>query len=285
MNRVALDLGFIQIYWYSICIFLAALVACTIIYTESKKRGIDKDFVINLAFSTILWGIVGARLYYVLFNLNYYLSNPIEILEIWNGGLAIHGGMIAGTICVIKSCKKYGVDILQMMDIIVVGLIIGQAIGRWGNFFNGEAYGQVVTLKYLKFLHLPEFIINGMYILGEYRAPTFLYESVWDIIGFIIILIFRRKREIKKGQITGLYLMWYSVIRFFIEGSRADSLMLGWFKVARLISIVMFIIGFKIFRYHKKSIINSFGNKYEGDQKIQEKRPLFYKSKDDIPRN
>ena len=108
MNRVALDLGFIQIYWYSLCIFLAALVACTIIYIESKKRGVDKDFVINLAFSTILWGIVGARLYYVLFNLNYYLSNPIEILEIWNGGLAIHGGIIGGLLCM--TCNSWWHD-------------------------------------------------------------------------------------------------------------------------------------------------------------------------------
>ena len=285
MNRVAIDLGFLQIYWYSLFIFFAALVATTIIYLESKKREIDKDFVINLAFSTILWGIIGARIYYVLFNLDYYLSNPIEILEIWNGGLAIHGGMIAGAICVIINCKKYGVDTLKMLDIIVVGLIIGQAIGRWGNFFNSEAYGAVTTIEHLRNLHLPEFIINGMYILGEYRKPTFLYESILNVIGFIVLLVFRRKREVKKGQITGLYLMWYAVVRFIIEGSRADSLMLGWFKVARLVSIVIFIIGLKLYKYHKKSILNSFGNLYEGDQKEKEKRPLFYKSKDDIPKN
>ncbi len=282
MNRIALDLGFIQIYWYSIFIFLAALSACTVIYFECKKRGLDTDIVSNMAFSTIVWGIIGARIYYVLFNLDYYLSNPIEILEIWNGGLAIHGGMIAGTISVIVNCKKYNVDILQMIDIIVVGLILGQAIGRWGNFFNSEAYGAVTTLEHLKNLHLPNFIINGMYILGEYRTPTFLYESIFDFIGFIVLLVFRRKSKVKKGQVTGLYLMWYSVIRFFIEGSRADSLMLGNFKIARIVSIILFLIGLKLFRLYRKKLINSFGNLYEGDQSQKEKRPLFYKSKEEM---
>lgn len=285
MNRILFDLGFLQIYWYSIFIFLASLVATTIIYLESKKRGIDKEFVINLAFSTIIWGIIGARIYYVLFNLDFYLSNPMEMLEIWNGGLAIHGGMIAGVICVILNCKKYGVDILKMLDIIVVGLIIGQAIGRWGNFFNSEAYGAVTTAEYLRNLHIPEFVINGMYILGEYRKPTFLYESILNVIGFIILLVFRRKKEVKKGQIAGLYLMWYAVVRFIIEGSRADSLMLGRFKVARLVSIILFIIGLKLYKYYKKRIINSFGNLYEGDQNAKEKRPLFYKSIDEISKD
>lgn len=282
MNRIALDLGFIQIYWYSIFIFMAALSACIVIYLECKKREIDSDIISNIAFSTIVSGIIGARIYYVLFNLDYYMANPIEILEIWNGGLAIHGGMIAGAICVIINCKKYNINILQMLDIIVVGLILGQAIGRWGNFFNSEAYGAVTTLKHLQNLHLPNFIINGMYILGEYRKPTFLYESILDIIGFIVLLIFRRKKDVKKGQVTGLYFMWYAVIRFFIEGSRADSLMLGNFKVARIVSIIMFIIGLKLFRYYKGRIINTFGNLYEGDQSEKEKRPLFYKSKDEM---
>src|SRR5699024_11142208 len=103
------------------------------------KRRIDEDFLVNLAFNTIIIGIIGARLYYVLFNLSYYLDRPLEILQIWNGGLAIHGGIIAGLIVVIVSCKKHKVNIWKMLDIIVVGLIIAQAIGRWGNFFNSEA--------------------------------------------------------------------------------------------------------------------------------------------------
>ena len=130
MNKVALDLGIIQIYWYSIFIFLGILVGSSIIYLESKKRKIDSEFVINLIFNTVIIGVIGARIYYVLFNLDYYLSNPVEILEIWNGGLAIHGGIIAGLLFLIFYCKKHKVETLKMLDIIVVGLIIAQAIGR-----------------------------------------------------------------------------------------------------------------------------------------------------------
>ena len=136
MEKVALDLGPIQIYWYSIFIFIGMLVACFMIYKEAKKRGIDEDFLVNLTFNTIIIGIIGARLYYVLFNFSYYLDNPVEIFQIWNGGLAIHGGIIAGLLFIIYYCKKHEVNLWKMLDIIVVGLIIAQAIGRWGNFFN-----------------------------------------------------------------------------------------------------------------------------------------------------
>ena len=243
MNQVALDLGIIQIYWYSIFIFLGMLVACILIYIESKKRGIDEDFLVNLAFNTIIIGIIGARLYYVLFNLSYYLDRPLEILQIWNGGLAIHGGIIAGLIVVIVSCKKHKVNIWKMLDIIVVGLIIAQDIGRWGNFFNSEAYGPVTTAAHLKSLGIPSFVIQGMYILGEYRQPTFFYESVWCLFGFLAMLLIRRFKYLKLGQLTGFYLLWYGIIRFFIEGMRTDSLMLGTYKIAQIVSIVFIVSG------------------------------------------
>lgn len=252
MDRVALNLGIIQIYWYSIFIFIGILVACLLIYKESQKRDIDKEFIINLAFNTIIFGIIGARLYYVAFNWSYYSQNLFEILEIWNGGLAIHGGIIFGLICVIYNCKKNHVNILKMLDIIVVGLIIAQAIGRWGNFFNGEAYGAVTTLKTLQGIGIPDFVIKGMYILGEYRQPTFFYESVWNFIGFVALLIIRRYPYLKKGQLTGFYFIWYGIARFIIEGSRADSLMLGSIKIAQLISIISLIIGIIIFFYYSK---------------------------------
>ena len=130
------------------------------------------------------------------------------------------------------------------MDICAVGLIIGQIFGRWGNFFNGEAYGPVVSESFLESLMLPKFVIDGMYINGVYHHPTFLYESVWNFIGFILMLIFRKFKYIKEGQITGFYLMWYSLGRFYIESLRMDSLLFGEFKVAQLVSIVMFLIGF-----------------------------------------
>lgn len=247
MEKVALDLGPIQIYWYSIFIFIGMLVACFLIYKEAKKRGIDEEFLVNLTFNTIIIGIIGARLYYVLFNLSYYLDNPVEIFQIWNGGLAIHGGIIAGLLFIIYYCKKHEVNLWKMLDIIVVGLIIAQAIGRWGNFFNSEAYGPITTAAHLKSLGIPQFIIDGMYILGEYRQPTFFYESVWCLFGFLAMLIIRQYKYLKIGQLTSFYLIWYGIIRFITEAMRTDSLMLGPLKMAQLVSLVFIVSGIIIF--------------------------------------
>lgn len=247
MEKVALDLGPIQIYWYSIFIFIGMLVACFLIYKEAKKRGIEEDFLVNLTFNTIIIGIIGARLYYVLFNFSYYLDNPVEIFQIWNGGLAIHGGIIAGLLFIIYYCKKHEVNLWKMLDIIVVGLIIAQAIGRWGNFFNSEAYGPITTAAHLKSLGIPQFIINGMYILGDYRQPTFFYESVWCLFGFLAMLIIRQYKYLIIGQLTSFYLIWYGIIRFIIEAMRTDSLMLGPLKMAQLVSLVFIVSGIIIF--------------------------------------
>ena len=247
MNKIALELGPIEIHWYSICIFIGMLIACLLIYKEAKKNNIKEDFLINLTFYTILIGILGARLYFVIFNLPYYLNNPLDIIKIWNGGLAIHGGIIAGLLFVIYYCKKYQVDIWKMLDIIVMGLIIAQAIGRWGNFFNQEAYGPITSLETLKSLGIPSFIIKGMYSSGSYHHPTFFYESVWCLIGFIIMFILRKRKTLKVGQLSSFYLIWYGIIRFIIEGMRTDSLMLGPIKVAQLVSIIFGISGLIIF--------------------------------------
>lgn len=250
MDRVAVDLGPIQIYWYSIFIFIGLLVASILIFKEARRRNIDEDFLVNLIFNTIIIGLIGARLYYVIFNLPYYIANPIEIFAIWNGGLAIHGGIFAALIFIIIYCKKHEVNCLQILDIMVVGLIIGQAIGRWGNFFNGEAYGQITSLEELKEQQIPMFIINGMYILGEYRQPTFFYESTWCLSGFLAMLIIRKYKYLKRGQLTGFYLFWYGFGRFLIESMRTDALMLGSLKMAQIVSIVFIIVGIILFFYN-----------------------------------
>ena len=247
MNPTLLDLGIIEIRWYSVCILLGISIAFFLITKESQKKNINKEYIFNLLFYTIIIGILGARLYYVLFNLNYYLRNPHEILMIWNGGLAIHGGIITGLLFIIYYSKKNKADIFLTLDIIVVGLIIAQSIGRWGNFFNGEAYGRIVSLQFLKNLHLPDFIIKGMYIKGKYREPTFLYESVFSFIGFIILLIVRKIKSLKIGQLTSIYLIWYGLERLIIESFRSDSLMLGNIKVAQIISIIFIVTGIIIF--------------------------------------
>ena len=249
MNRVALDLGFIQIYWYSICILVGLIIGMFLVYRETIKKGIGETLITNLIFYTVIVAILGARLYYIIFDWNYYSKNPVEMLEIWNGGLAIHGAIILGGLFLITYTKQHKMDTLKVLDICSVGLIIGQAIGRWGNFFNQEVFGQEVSLDFLQGLHLPGFIINGMHINGHYYQPLFLYESLWCLLGFLILLFIRRRKYIKTGQIFGIYCMWYSVGRFFLEGMRDSkyNLMIGDLKVAQIVSIGMFVVGLFFF--------------------------------------
>lgn len=268
MNPVLIDLGFIKIYWYSIMILIGVFIAGSLIIKESKKYKIPEDYIVNMILYTILFGIIGARLYYVVFNWDYYGSNLIDILKVWEGGLAIHGGILFGLIFILIYTKKYKVNTLRMLDIIVVGLIIGQAIGRWGNFFNGEAHGPATTLETLQNLFLPQFIIDGMNIHGIYYHPTFLYESLWCLIGFIILLIFRRRYYTKIGQTTGLYLIWYGIGRFAIESMRTDSLMLGNYKIAQLVSLAFIIIGIILFIV--KSLGSKLDNRYNDMENIDE---------------
>ena len=253
MDRVAFKLGPLTIYWYSIFIALGLIVGSIFLFKEAKKKNISEDFLVNLIFYTVIIAIIGARAYYVLFNLPYYSKHPLEIFAIWERGLAIHGAIIAGVIFIYYYCKKSKVNFLEILDIVVVGLIIGQAIGRWGNFFNSEAYGQITSLAKLKAQGIPMFIIKGMYILGEYREPTFFYESVWCLLGFIILLSIRKfSKKLRVGQLTGTYLTWYSIGRFFIEGRRTDSLMLGPLRMAQIVSIICIILGLILIIFNKK---------------------------------
>ena len=258
-----IDLGIISIHWYSILLFIAILLGSNLAIKEAKKHGFEEDFMVNLLFLGVIIGILGARIYYVIFNFDYYKDNLIEVFKVWNGGLAIHGGIIAGFITIATICYKKKVNLLKILDYLVVGLIIAQAIGRWGNFFNGEAHGAITSLSYLESLHLPQFIIDGMYINGSYYIPTFLYESIWCLIGFIIMIILRRKKFMKVGYLTSFYLVWYGVERFFVEGLRTDSLMFFSLRIAQLVSLVMIVIGIVIFIYSLKK-----SKKYEEDDKI-----------------
>ena len=254
-----IDLGFISIHWYSILLILAISIGGIIVYKESKKQGLSKDFVFDLLFYTVIFGLIGARLYYVLFNLDYYLNDPIEIIKVWNGGLAIHGGIIAGLTTIIVYCKKKQINSLLMLDIIVLGLIIAQAIGRWGNFFNMEAYGGEISRETLQSFYLPNFIIEGMYINGTYHIPTFLMESIWCLLGFILLLVVFKRKNNKIGETTSLYLIIYGLGRFFIEALRTDSLLIFNIKMAQVVSISMVVIGVVLFiisskkqkKYHK----------------------------------
>ncbi len=270
MNPVLLDLGFIQIYWYSVMILIGVLVAYSLITKEAKRFKISKDFIWNMMFYTVILGLIGARLYYVVLEWDYFSNNLNEIYQIWEGGLAIHGGILFGLIFILFYANKYKVNKFRLLDITVVGLIIAQAIGRWGNFFNGEAHGPATTLETLQGYYIPQFIIDGMNINGTYYHPTFFYESVWCLIGFIILLILRRRYYTKIGQMVSFYLIWYGIGRYFIESLRTDSLMFLDFKMAQVVSIIMIVVGLILFIV--KGLGSKLRNRYNDPENIEEVR-------------
>ena len=240
------SIGNIEIKWYSFFLLIAISLGSLIIYKNRKKANLSKTEIIDLLFNLVIIGIIGARIYYIIFNLNYYLEYPVDMLKIWEGGLAIHGGILAGFIYLIYFCKRKGINIINLTDIIVLALPLGQAIGRFGNFFNQEAYGPITTYTHLKSLHIPNFIIDGMYIDNHYHHPTFFYESIWCLIIFIILIILTLFKIEKKGLYTSIYLIMYGIERFIVESLRQDSLMLFNIKVAQCVSIIMIVIGIGI---------------------------------------
>jgi len=251
MNNSFNILG-INITYYALCILLGVIVAYFIITKLSKKHNINSRYMDDIIFYGLLSGIIGARLYYVLFNLDYYLKDINEIVMIWHGGLAIHGGILFGALFVYLYSRKNKLNFIELTDIILPGVIIAQGIGRWGNFFNQEAYGMMVSKGLLEKLLIPKFIIQGMYINGNYYLPTFYIESIFCIIGFILIMIISKKTK-KIGIPTSFYLIWYGILRFIIEIFRTDSLMLFNIKIACLISIISIILGvILLFRKEKE---------------------------------
>ena len=262
MNRVAFNIFGFNVYYYSLCILLGVIVAYILITREGKKQGLTKEFTSDLIFYTLIIGILGARVYYCVFNLDYYLANPSEILKIYNGGLAIHGGVIAGLIFVYFYTKKKNVSFIKILDIVAPAVIIAQSFGRWGNFFNQEAHGGITTYQNLKNMHIPEFIINGMHIEGKYYYPTFFFESIWCLIGFMILMIARRNKNLRKGFQIGFYFIWYGIGRFFIEAFRTDSLMLFGLKIAQIVSLIGIIIGIII-------IVTNRNKKYYNEMEVK----------------
>ncbi len=249
LSRIALDLGPITIYWYGIIIGFGIFLGWFLATREAEKSGLNKDIFSDLLLWAIPIAIISARIYYVIFKWDYYVENPSEIIAIWQGGIAIHGALIGGIITAVIFAKKKNVSFWKLADIAAPSIILGQAIGRWGNFMNQEAHGGEVTRSFLENLNLPDLIINQMYIGGSYYHPTFLYESLWSLLGFLLLIILR-KFPLHRGELFFSYIIWYSIGRFFIEGLRTDSLMLtDSLRVAQvfsllLIGIAVFFIGF-----------------------------------------
>lgn len=231
ISNVAFKIFGIEIYWYAILIVSAMILALIMFKKRDGLYEIKFNDVIDLSLYVIPISIVSARLYYILFNLEYYIQNPKEILIFRNGGIAIYGAVIGGLITCFIFCKKKKIRLLDLMDYVAPGLVLGQAIGRWGNFVNVEAYG-TATNSLLRM----GIIESGGYIEVH---PTFLYESITCLAIFIILLILKNKRKFK-GQIACTYFMLYSLERFFVEGLRTDSLMFKDIRVSQMLSAIIF---------------------------------------------
>lgn len=241
-----------EVRWYGIIIAFGILIAYYLADKEAIKQHLPKDIMSDLIMWIVPAAIIGARIYYVAFEWSYYRQHPAEIIAIWSGGIAIHGAIIAGIITLIVFCYKKYVPFFTMADILAPSLMLGQIIGRWGNFFNHEAHGGETTLAFLQRLHLPQFIIDNMYIDNTYYHPTFLYESLWNLLGLIIIIFILRK-ILRRGEIFASYLIWYSVGRYFIEGMRTDALMLtSSLRIAQVISIVIIVMTIIMIIYRRK---------------------------------
>ena len=264
IDPVAIELGKIEVRWYGILIVIGIIIALYMGLKEGKKIGIDEDFIYTGLIICLPLAMIGARLWYVLFNLDSF-SSFAEIIGLKGGlaGLAIQGGVIASIIFVIIYCKKKKVSPYKLFDILAPGLLIGQIVGRWGNFCNHELYGQMVENVELFQKIFPEFITQNMYISGGYLLsglepgyyhPMFLYESSLNLVGLIIILILRRKsKRLESGDFLGFYLIWYGIVRTITESFRHEGevLLVGNIRVSIVMSIV-FITGGIIFLILKR---------------------------------
>lgn len=245
IDPVAIQLGPLAIRWYGICIMTGVVLAVWLAMKEAPRKKINPDHVSDF----ILWAfpiaLIGARLYYVAFA----WDEVDNIFAIWEGGIAIYGGLIAGALVMLVFSRYHFINLLDFMDIAVPGVMLAQSLGRWGNFFNQEAYGKIVD----QLNYLPAFIRNQMYIDGHYRVPTFLYESLWNLLGFSLLMAVRHRGWLKRGEPTAFYLVWYGCGRFVIEGLRTDSLMLSGLRVSQWLSVLILALGLGLFIWIRKN--------------------------------
>ncbi|MEK9132729.1 MAG: prolipoprotein diacylglyceryl transferase [Patescibacteria group bacterium] len=245
-GQIAIQIGSLQIHWYGILIGVGIVLCYLYVLAEAKRRKVDVKHIDNMAFWMVLCGVIGARLYFVLFNLPHFMANPLESFMMWKGGLAIHGALIGGAIPFFIYILRHKIPWLLYADIIMPGILFAQALGRWGNFFNNEAFGAPTELPWKLFI--PPYARPEDLAGYSYFHPTFLYESLWNFIGVLILItltrkIFHANSTKPAGIIFCAYLIWYGAGRFFIESLRMDSLYLGSFKAAQAVSFLMFFGG------------------------------------------
>ncbi len=275
VNPILAKIGPLSIHWYGVIIAVGFLLG-TLVYSRlCPKFGVNADRAFDVLMAALIGGIISARLYYVAFSWENYKDDPISMFYIWEGGLAIYGGLIGGFIVAILMCKLRGVKILPTLDAAAVGLLLAQAIGRWGNFVNMEAFGSNTTLPwgmtsntistYLS--HIQESMAAQGVIIDPSMPvhPTFLYESLWNLLGFAIILFWLAPRRKFDGQVLLAYLAWYGAGRAWIEGLRTDSLMWGDFRVSQVVAIICAVVcvGIMVYILHKKELPPLYRTTYE----------------------
>ncbi len=274
-----ITVGPISLKWYAILILIGAFSAYYFSLRNLKKMGYNSKMGDDLFIGALLSGVVGSRLWFVAFyDLGYYLKNPLEIFMTWEGGLAIQGGLVFGAAFGYWYVKRHNISFMRLADAIVPNILIAQALGRWGNFLNQEAFGRIVDESF--YSGWPRFIADHMYINGAFREPTFFYESTLNIVGFLLIVfVYKRFSKIKRGDLMYAYLMWYGVTRFFIEGFRSDSLMFFGLRSAQLVSILFIVVGVlgtlgvfrKIFKREKPIMLFDFdGTLMDTEQTVKD---------------
>ena len=240
INPVAFSIFGIDIMWYAILITTGIILGLYFVSKLADYKNLDKEMPSDLLLWVLVPAILGARLYYVIFSWDYYSKNPSEIIMIRNGGLAIYGGLLTAFLITYIYSKKKKIPFLTILDIFAPGIALGQAIGRWGNFINKEAYGRATDLPW------------AIIIDGQKVHPTFLYESLGDFVIFIVLYNLCKKNRNEEGTIISLYFILYGILRFFVEGLRTDSLYFLGMRVSQLVSLVLVVIGVVICIKNKK---------------------------------
>ena len=263
-SRVFFELGPFTIYWYGVIIASGLFLGLYLANREADKLGLQQGVMVDLIVFAAPIAIISARIYYVIFEWQQFKGGSfIDLFAIWEGGIAIHGALIGSVLTALVFAKVKKMSFWQLADIAAPSIILGQAIGRWGNFMNQEAHGGAISEAAYNNFHqyLPDFIMNQMCIGGAYYYPTFLYESIWNIIVFAL-LIWLRRLNIRRGELFLNYVIMYSIGRFFIEGLRTDSLYFLGLRQAQLISIVLIVAAVGLMIYRRQA--NLAQKRYDG---------------------
>lgn len=247
-NPIAFEIFGFKVMWYGVLIGIGIILAFLLAYINAKGKGLNFDVLIDIFLISFPCAIIGARAYYVIFEWNSYKNNLFNIFNIREGGLAIHGGLIGAFLSAFIYTRVKKIKFLAYADLVAPSIILAQGIGRWGNFMNSEAHGDVVSYEFIS--KFPKFIQNGMNINGQFYNPTFLYESIWDIfVCFLLVIILYKVKKGYEGIVISSYMILYSVGRFFIEGLRTDSLMFFGLRIAQIISLIGISLGFIFITY------------------------------------